>query len=156
MCSAIGRLRTGATREQAQSAVERVAADLRSHYAIKNTAGMVFRVEPMHKHVVEQVKPALITLMGAVIFLLLIACANVANLMLVRSSLRERELAVRTALGGDWWRLLSQMFAEALLLAVAGGAVGLALASFGIGWTRDHYGYAPVTTVAARKNHCSS
>jgi len=70
--------------------------------------------------------------MGAVIFLLLIACANVANLLLVRASLRERELAVRTALGGSWWRLVGQTRAEALTLALAGALGGLALAWLGI------------------------
>jgi predicted permease len=133
---AIGRLRAGTTVEQAQSSVDRVATGLRSLYTIKNTAGYFLRIEPMHRHIVEDVRPALLTLMGAVIFLLLIACANVANLLLVRASLRERELAVRTALGGNWWQLLTQMFAEALLLAIGGGAAGVALAAFGIGELR--------------------
>src|SRR5207244_10317562 len=95
-------------------------------------AGYAIRLEPMHQHIVEEVKPAIVALMGAVIFLLLIACANVANLLLVRASLRERELAVRTALGGSWWRLVSQTLAEALLLAGAGTLLGLGLAWVGI------------------------
>src|ERR1035438_3078974 len=86
----------------------------------------------MHRHVVEEARPALLALMGAVIFLLLIACANVANLLLVRASLRERELAIRTALGGSWWRLVSQTLAEAVLLAFAGALLGLGLAWVGI------------------------
>jgi len=116
--------------------VDRSAAELRRINSIKATSGFVIRVEPMSKHVVEQVRPAILTLMGAVIFLLLIACANVANLLLVRASLRGRELAVRTAMGANWWQLLSQMLAEALLLAVAGGACGVSLAAFGIGELR--------------------
>jgi len=128
----IGRLRGGVTIERAQSAADRIAAQIRSQFVIENTAGMALRVEPMHQHVVEAVRPALMALSGAVIFLLLIACANVANLMLVRASLRERELAVRTALGGGWWRVARQIVAEALLLAFAGAAGGLGLAALGL------------------------
>jgi predicted permease len=133
---AVARLRANTTIDQAQAAVDRYAAAIRQINTISNTAGFAARVEPMHKHVVAAVRPALITLMGAVVFLLLIACANVANLLLVRASLRERELAVRTALGGNWWRLLRQVLAEALLLAIGGGAAGVALAAFAIGELR--------------------
>ena len=133
---AIARLRQGTTLSQAQTTVDQFSATIRASNTISNTAGFAGRVEPMQRHVVERVRPALITLMGAVIFLLLIACANVANLLLVRASLRERELAVRTALGGNFWRLLRQMLAEAFLLAVCGGAAGLALAAFALGELR--------------------
>src|SRR5262249_44884210 len=75
---------------------------------------------------------AILALMGAVIFLLLIACSNVANLLLVRASSRERELAVRAALGGDWRRLMRQMLAEAALLAGLGTLAGVGLARLGI------------------------
>jgi len=128
----IARLRDGATLDRAQAAADRVSAEARKNFRIEGTAGYAIRIEPMHRHVVEGVRPALLALMGSVIFLLLIACANVANLMLVRASLRERELAVRTALGGSWWRLLRQLLWEALLLAAAGAALGLALAWMGI------------------------
>ena len=129
---AIGRLKDGVTREQAQHAVERVAADLRKNFVIRETAGYFIRLEPIHRHLVEEVRPALLALMGAVIFLLGIACANVANLTLVRASVRERELAVRTALGGSWWRLVSQTLIEPVLLAAIGAAAGLGLAWAGI------------------------
>lgn len=124
----IGRLREGATLDRAQSEVDLIAADLRRNFTIKETSGFAIRLVPMHRHLVAAVQPALLALMGAVIFLLLIACANVANLLLVRASLREREFAVRTALGGGWWRLVRQMLAEVLLLAAAGSAAGLGLA----------------------------
>jgi putative ABC transport system permease protein len=133
----IARLREGVSILQAQAAVDRVAEEARKNFIISGTAGYAIRLQPMHQHVVEEVKPAIVALMGAVIFLLLIACANVANLLLVRASLRERELAVRTALGGSWWRLVSQTLAEAAWLAFGGAAGGIALAAFGITQLRD-------------------
>jgi putative ABC transport system permease protein len=129
---AIGRLKDGVSIERAQSAVDRVSAELRRSYIIHQTSGWFIHLEPMHRHVVEEVRPALLALMGAVVFLLLIACANVANLLLVRASLRERELAIRAALGGSWWRLVSQTLAEAALLAFCGALLGLGLAWIGI------------------------
>jgi putative ABC transport system permease protein len=128
----IARLKDGVTLEQAQSAVDRIAAETRKNFLISGTAGYAIRLEPMHAHVVEEVRPALLALMGAVVFLLLIACANVANLLLVRASLRERELAVRTAMGGSRWALIRQTLAEAVVLACAGATFGLALAYAGI------------------------
>jgi putative ABC transport system permease protein len=86
----------------------------------------------MQRYLVEEVRPAILALLGAAIFLLLVACANVANLLLVRASLRERELAVRAALGGSWWRLVTQMLAEAVLLSALGTLAGAVLAWLGI------------------------
>ena len=128
----IARLRDGVTIQQAQSAADRVSAETRKNFLISGTAGYAIRIEPMHAHIVEAVRPVLIALMGAVVLLLLIACANVANLLLVRASLRERELAVRTAMGGSRWALVAQTLAEALVLASAGAILGLALAYAGI------------------------
>jgi putative ABC transport system permease protein len=128
----IGRLQPGITIGQAQAAADQVAADARKHFSIENTAGYAIRVEPMRQHLVSEVRPAILALMGAVIFLLLIACANVANLLLVRGSLRERELAIRTAIGASRWDLARQILTEALLLAAAGASGGLAIAWFGI------------------------
>ena len=105
---------------------------MRRLYSIKNTAGFYFRVEPMQQHLVAEVRPAILALMGAVAFLLLIACANVANLLLVRAATRGRELAVRAALGGGRWALVRQMLVEVFLLAAAGAVAGLVLASLGI------------------------
>ncbi len=87
----------------------------------------------MDAELVSEVKPALVALLGAVAFVLLIACANVANLILVRTSRRERELAVRAAFGGSRSRLVRQMLAEALVLAMGGAVLGLAVAKAGIG-----------------------
>src|SRR5271156_598323 len=129
---AVGRLKDGVSLERAQASADRVAEDARKNFPIQRTAGYAIRVEPMRQHLVSEVRPAILALMGAVIFLLLIACANVANLLLVRASLRERELAVRAAIGATWWHLARQMLAEAFLLAAIGAMAGLGLAWFGI------------------------
>jgi putative ABC transport system permease protein len=128
----VARLKPGVTLAQAQDQVNRLVETLRQQFPVKETAGLRWRVEPMHAYVVASVKPALLALMGAVTFVLLIACANVANLLLVRSSQRERELAVRAALGGRRVVLIRQMLTESLALAIGGGALGLALAWAGM------------------------
>ena len=128
----IGRLQPGITIGRAQAAADQVAAEARKNFSIENTAGYAIRVEPMRQHLVSEVRPAILALMGAVIFLLLIACANVANLLLVRGSLRERELAFRTAIGASRWDLARQILAEALLLAGIGALGGLGIAWLGI------------------------
>lgn len=128
----IGRLRPGVTIERAQAAADQVASEERKNFVILNTAGYAIRVVPMRQHLVSEVRPAILALMGAVIFLLLIACANVANLLLVRASLRERELAVRSAIGANWWDLAKQILSEALLLAAIGALGGLGIAWAGI------------------------
>jgi predicted permease len=128
----IGRLKPGVSLARAQAVVESAAARIRANFSLYATAGFYARLEPMQKALVEQVRPAILALMGAAVFLLLIACANVANLLLVRSSLRERELALRSALGAGWWRLVSQMLAEGFLLTAAGTVLGVALAWFGV------------------------
>jgi len=129
---AVARLRPGVTPEQAQAESEKVAASERAQFPILGTADYHIRVEPMRQHMVTQARPAILALMGSVIFLLLVACANVANLLLVRASLRNRELAVRAALGADRWRLMSPILAEAMWLAAGGTLGGLALAWAGI------------------------
>ncbi|SPE40494.1 conserved membrane hypothetical protein [Candidatus Sulfopaludibacter sp. SbA3] len=128
----IGRLKPGVTLDRAQAEADAASIAEQKIDNIARTADFHARLEPMQQHLVSAVRPAILTLMGAVIFLLLIACANVANLMLVRVSLRERELAVRTALGGSWLRLVGQMLVESLVLAAIGTILGLALAAFGI------------------------
>jgi len=128
----IGRLKPGVTIGRAQAAADQVAAEARKNFSIENTAGYAIRVEPMRQHLVSEVRPAILALMGAVIFLLLIACANVANLLLVRASLRQRELAIRSAIGASWWDLARQILSEALLLATIGALGGLGIAWLGI------------------------
>ena len=128
----VARLKPGVSFEQAQSELDRLSADLRARFPIKQTANSNLRIEPMHTDLVADVRPQLVALMGAVIFVLLIACANVANLLLVRASARERELAVRAAMGGNQWRIIRQLIAESVVLAAIGGAAGLLLAQFGI------------------------
>jgi predicted permease len=128
----IGRLREGATAGQAQSEVDAVASELRGRFAVKETAGMHFRVESMPGDLVRDVRPALVALMWSGIFVLLIACANVASLLLVRASQKESEQAVRAALGGTSAILAREALVESLLLSVIGALAGLALAAFGI------------------------
>jgi putative ABC transport system permease protein len=132
---AMGRLKPGATWAQAQadiSAIERrIKKEYPSPFQSKDAA-----VEPLLQHVVGEVRPALLMLFGAVGFLLLIVCVNVANLMLVRISARARELAVRTALGAERHHLIRQMLSESLLLALAGGALGMLLATWSTSFIR--------------------
>jgi putative ABC transport system permease protein len=122
-----GRLKPGVSLGQAQQQVDGVAARLKAGSTIKQTAGFAIRLESMQSDLVASARPAIITLMGASIFLLLIACANVANLFLVRAGLREREWAVRTALGGNRWQTVRLMIVESLLLAASGTVIGMGL-----------------------------
>jgi putative ABC transport system permease protein len=128
----VGRLRDRASLERAQAAADSVAAEARKNFPIDRTAGYYIQLEPMRRHLVAEVRPAILALMGSVIFLLLIACANVANLLLVRAGLRERELAVCAAMGASRWRLVRPLLAEAGLLGAMGTLVGLGLAWAGI------------------------
>ena len=128
----IARLKPGVSIAQAQAEAATIAQKIRDENTISKTAGQFFQIVPMKQHLVDEVRPAILALMGAVIFLLLIACANVANLMLVRASSRERELAVRAALGAGWWQLVRQTLAEAIVLAAVGTAAGVGLAYLGI------------------------
>jgi len=128
----IGRLKPGASIVQAQAETETIVQKIRDENTIAKTAGQFFQLVPMKQHLVDEVRPAILTFMGAVILLLLIACANVANLMLVRASARERELAVRAALGAGWWQLVRQTLAEAIVIAGLGTIIGVGLAYVGI------------------------
>ena len=128
----IARLRPGATVREAQGQAEALAADWRQRYPIAKTADHHVRVVAMRDDLVGDVRPAILALLGAVLFVLLIACANVANLLVVRAAARGREIAVRAAIGGSRWRIVRQLLAETLLLAGLGTMLGLGLAYGGI------------------------
>ncbi len=120
-----GRLKNGVTIEQAQARLQASAADFQARFkgALGPQGG--FSVERVGEVLVRNVRQSLFVLVGAVGFVLLIACANVANLLLVRATGRKREIAIRAALGGSRGRIISQVMTESLVLAVIGGALGL-------------------------------
>jgi putative ABC transport system permease protein len=125
---AIARLRDGVTLAQAQDEMRTIAAALEKEQPRRN-AGWSVAVVPIHEITTETIRPALIVLAVAVLLVLLIACVNVANLLLARSTVRQREFGLRSALGAGRSRLLRQMLTESLLLATIGGLAGLVLAA---------------------------
>jgi putative ABC transport system permease protein len=127
----IARLKPGVERGAAQSEMDAIAAALERQYPDVN-AGIGVRIAPMHEEIVGDVRQLLLILFGAAAFVLLIACANVANLLLARAASRQKELAIRAALGAGRRRLVRQMLIESLVLAAAGGAAGLLIAAWGI------------------------
>ena len=124
--SAIARLNTGIDLKQAQTRLNAINAQLAQQFHETNKGWDVF-VLTLHERLVREIKPSLLALLGAVGFVLLIACANVANLLLARSAARQKEIAIRAAMGASRTRVLRQMLTESILLSAIGGIAGLVL-----------------------------
>jgi putative ABC transport system permease protein len=129
--SAIALLKPGVSLQQAAAEMETITARLRQQYP--NTNNRRFdRVVSLHQHLIGDTNKVLWLLLGAVTFVLLIGCANVANLLLANAAARQKEIAIRTALGASRWRVMRQLFTESTMLALTGGAVGVLVAIWGL------------------------
>jgi putative ABC transport system permease protein len=129
--NAVARLRPGVSQERAQVEMTTIGERLERDYPAFNKKWNV-RLEPLRDSMVREVKTSLTVLLGAVVLLLAVACANVANLLLARHAARRRELAVRASIGAGRWRVVRQLVTESLVLGLTGGALGLGLARAGI------------------------
>jgi len=126
-----GRLKPGATVEQAKADLDLLSRQIEQQSPVSNT-NVVFNAVSMHEDITRDYRTALLVMLGAVGLVLLIACANVANLLLARAAARQKEVAIRMALGASRARIAGQLLTESLLLSLAGGVLGLLLASWGV------------------------
>jgi putative ABC transport system permease protein len=148
----IGRIRSGASKEQAQAEMSSLARRLAQAYPNTNK-GWEVQVVPLQEEIDKKLGLGLAFVMGPVVLVLLIACANVANLLLARASAREKEMAVRLAMGAGRTRLVRQLLTESVLLALAGGALGLLLGAWGMAILRSLLGGAITVSAGALGLH---
>ncbi len=134
--SVIGRLKPGVTMEQARTEMNTISASLTAELPEFDT-GWSIKLAPLREELSSDIRPALLVLSGAVAFVLLIACANVANLLLARGAARRHEMAIRTALGATRAQIIKQLLIESLALGILGGLLGLLVAQWSLDAARS-------------------
>jgi putative ABC transport system permease protein len=133
LLSLVAKLRPGVRLSQAAAEMEAIQSDVKQHYPAVMSDSLNLRILPMQERLVGESRRALLVLLAAVAFVLLIACANIANLTLARATSRQREIAIRAAIGAGRARVIAQMLAEGIMLALIGGAAGLLFARLTLG-----------------------